>query len=126
MTSAPFMTADALLQHWQGHRRLTRRVIDAFPDDRLFSFSIGGMRTFGALALEMLALTVPTFNGAGRLNVSRRGDHLLVSELTWPSSASSSRASGVGHMPLRWLGRWSSGRSACRYVEFTFFTRGLI
>ena len=49
-----FITADALLEHWQGHRRLTRRVIDAFPDDQLFTFSIGGMRPFGALALEML------------------------------------------------------------------------
>ena len=29
-----FITPDALLTNWQGHRRLTRRVIDAFPDDR--------------------------------------------------------------------------------------------
>jgi len=57
------MTAEALLQHWQGHRRLTRRVIDAFPDDQLFSFSIAGMRTFGAMALEILAMTVPTVHG---------------------------------------------------------------
>lgn len=61
--NTPFMTAEALLQHWQGHRRLTRRVIDAFPDDRLFTFSIAGMRTFGALALEILAMTVPTVSG---------------------------------------------------------------
>jgi uncharacterized damage-inducible protein DinB len=59
----PFMTAEALLQHWQGHRRLTRRVIDAFPDDQLFTFSIAGMRTFGALAMEILAMTVPTVRG---------------------------------------------------------------
>ena len=31
----PFITPDALLHHWQGHRRLTRRVIEAFPDDKL-------------------------------------------------------------------------------------------
>ena len=49
----PFMTPDALLNHWQGHRRVTRRVIDAFQEDRLFSFSIGGMRPFGELAMEM-------------------------------------------------------------------------
>lgn len=30
----PFITPDALLASWQGHRRLTRRVLDAFPDDR--------------------------------------------------------------------------------------------
>jgi uncharacterized damage-inducible protein DinB len=59
-----FITPDALLSHWQGHRRLTRRVIDAFPEDQLFSFSVGGMRPFGALALEMLTMAVPTVRGA--------------------------------------------------------------
>ena len=58
-----FITPDALLQHWQGHRRLTRRVIEAFPEDKLFDFSIGGMRPFGALALEMLAIAVPMLRG---------------------------------------------------------------
>jgi uncharacterized damage-inducible protein DinB len=48
---ASFITPDALLLHWQAHRRLTRRVIDAFPDDKLFTFSVGGMRTFGELAM---------------------------------------------------------------------------
>jgi uncharacterized damage-inducible protein DinB len=60
---ASFITADALLDHWQGHRRLTRRVIDAFPEDQLFTFSIGGMRTFGALALEILGMGVPMVQG---------------------------------------------------------------
>jgi hypothetical protein len=45
--------ADFLAQ-WQGHRRVTRRVIEAFPEDQLFTFSMGGMRTFGELAKEML------------------------------------------------------------------------
>ena len=54
--STPFITPDALLVHWQGHRRLTRRVIDAFPDDKLFTFSVGGMRPFGDLALELLTM----------------------------------------------------------------------
>ena len=62
--SIPFITPDALLAHWQGHRRLTRRVIDAFPDDKLFSFSVGGMRPFGALAMEMLTMAVPMVKGA--------------------------------------------------------------
>lgn len=60
----PFITPDALLAHWQGHRRLTRRVIDAFPDDKLFTFRVGGMRPFGALALEMLSMAVPMVRGA--------------------------------------------------------------
>jgi uncharacterized damage-inducible protein DinB len=62
--STPFITPDALLAHWQGHRRLTRRVIDAFPEDKLFGFSVGGMRPFGALALEMVSMAVPMVRGA--------------------------------------------------------------
>ena len=62
--SMPFMTPDALLSHWQGHRRLTRRVIDAFPEDKLFTFPVGGMRPFGMLALEMLSMAVPMVRGA--------------------------------------------------------------
>ena len=57
------ITPEALLQHWQGHRALTRRVIEAFPEDKLFSFSIGGMRTFGQLASEMLNMAVPMVRG---------------------------------------------------------------
>ena len=62
--SQPFMTPDALLAHWQGHRRLSRRVLDAFPEDKLFSFSVGGMRPFGKLAQEMLSMAVPMVQGA--------------------------------------------------------------
>lgn len=65
-TSAPaaaFITPEALLQHWQGHRRLTRKVIEAFPEDQLFTFSIGGMRPFGALALELVSMAEPMARG---------------------------------------------------------------
>jgi uncharacterized damage-inducible protein DinB len=58
-----FISAPALLEHWQGHRRLTRRVIDAFPEDRLLSFSIGSMRPFGAMAMELIAIAEPTVRG---------------------------------------------------------------
>jgi uncharacterized damage-inducible protein DinB len=61
--STPFITPKGLLAHWQGHRRLTRRVIDAFPDDKLFTFSVGGMRPFGQLALEMLTMAAPMVRG---------------------------------------------------------------
>lgn len=50
------VTSVELLDHWQGHRRLTRRVIEAFPEEALFDYSIGGMRTFAQLAEEMLTL----------------------------------------------------------------------
>jgi len=61
--SACFITPDALLSHWQAHRRLTRRVIDVFPEDKLFTFSIGGMRTFGELSLELLTMALPMARG---------------------------------------------------------------
>ena len=61
--SDTFITPQALLNHWQGHRRLTRRVINAFPDDKLFTFSVGSMRPFGALALEMLSIALPMVRG---------------------------------------------------------------
>lgn len=57
------ITPDQLLEDWQGHRRLTRRVIDAFPEDSLFKFSIGGMRPFSTLAMEVIRMAVPTLRG---------------------------------------------------------------
>ena len=57
------LTADALLKNWQGHRRLTRRTIDAFPEDKLFQFSLGGMRPFGDMAWEFIVMTVPIVEG---------------------------------------------------------------
>jgi len=60
---AAAVTAEALLAHWQGHRRLTRRLIEAYPEDKLFTHSIGGMRTFGELALELLSMGAPMVRG---------------------------------------------------------------
>ena len=63
VTTPSFITPAALLAHWQGHRRLTRRVIDAFPDDRLFTFALGPMRPFGEIAAELLAMGEPMVRG---------------------------------------------------------------
>lgn len=54
------ITPSELLHHWQGHRALTRRVIEAFPEKELFSFSIGGMRPFAAIAMELLGIAAPS------------------------------------------------------------------
>lgn len=53
------ISSHALLEMWQGNRRLTRRVIEAFPEKELFEFSVGGMRPFAALVKELLAIAVP-------------------------------------------------------------------
>lgn len=47
------------LQHWLGHRELTRKAIAMFPEQDLFSFSVGGMRPFADLTKELLSLAVP-------------------------------------------------------------------
>jgi uncharacterized damage-inducible protein DinB len=59
-----FLSPPALLDHWQGHRRLTRRVIEKFPDEQFNTFAIGGMRPFGAMAVEMLQMAAPMVRGA--------------------------------------------------------------
>lgn len=61
--TATVITPQALLKHWQGHRNLTRRVIEAFPEEQLFTFSIGGMRNFAELAMELADLAGPGIVG---------------------------------------------------------------
>lgn len=61
--TATVLTPAMLLEHWQGHRGLTRRVIEAFPEKELFSFSIGGMRNFTELAMEIIDLSNPGIDG---------------------------------------------------------------
>lgn len=62
-TTAQIINKDQLLTHWQGHRKLTRKVLEAFPEKELFEFSIGGMRPFAKLIKEMLAMAAPTAQG---------------------------------------------------------------
>jgi uncharacterized damage-inducible protein DinB len=62
-----------LRDHWQGHRRLTRRMIEAFPPDALFTYAVGGMRPFGAMAFELLSMADAGIQG--------------IATGTWPSLA---------------------------------------
>lgn len=57
------ITPDQMLQHWQGHRALTRRMIEAFPENDLFNYTIGGMRPFAKLVTEFIGMAAPTLNG---------------------------------------------------------------
>ena len=63
MAAPVIFTTDELLKHWQGHRGLTRKMIEAFPEDKLFSYSIGGMRPFAELVYEFLGMAVPGVTG---------------------------------------------------------------
>ena len=57
------ITPEDLRKHWQGHRALTRRVIEKFPEEALFNFTLGGMRPFAELVSEFLAMSVPSLQG---------------------------------------------------------------
>lgn len=57
--AASVITSQELLAHWQGHRGLTRKLIEAFPEKELFDYSLGGMRPFAGLIQEILAISAP-------------------------------------------------------------------
>jgi uncharacterized damage-inducible protein DinB len=59
MTAVPVLDSDQLLSHLQGHRRLTRKTIAAFPADQFMTFAVGGMRPFGGIVRELLAMAGP-------------------------------------------------------------------
>jgi uncharacterized damage-inducible protein DinB len=61
--TAQVITPEDLLIHWQGHRKLTRNLIEKFPEKDFFEFSIGGMRTFAQLTDELLAIAAPALKG---------------------------------------------------------------
>ncbi|MBZ4035581.1 DinB family protein [Flavobacterium sp. 17A] len=60
---AQVISSEDLLKHWQGHRALTRRLIEIFPEKDFFEFSIGGMRPFSKLVDELLAIGGPAMKG---------------------------------------------------------------
>lgn len=78
-TETAVLTARELLDHWQGHRRLTRRVIESFPEEKLFNFSVGSMRPFADMVLEFLKMAEPIVHGVATGN-------WISSELTMPKT----------------------------------------
>lgn len=61
--SPAFVSTAEILNEWMGHRRLTRRVIEAFPEKELYEFNIGGMRTFADMVKELIDLSGPGMKG---------------------------------------------------------------
>jgi len=69
------ITPEELLKHWQGHRNLTRRIIEAFPEEEFFSFSIGGMRPFAGMVMELLGIAVPGLKEMVTGNTTELDEH---------------------------------------------------
>lgn len=61
--NASTLTTANLLEHWQGHRNLTRRVIETFPEDHLFTYRLGDMRPFAEMAMELNRMGAPGAHG---------------------------------------------------------------
>jgi len=59
LTTPQVINSAYLLKHWQGHRKLTKKVIEAFPEKDFFEFAIAGMRTPAQLVNEILTLGAP-------------------------------------------------------------------
>ena len=93
-TAANILTPQALLDHWQGHRRLTRRMIEAFPEDKLFSFSIGGMRPFADFVNEFIGMASPGVHG------------VLTGEWTLPSELDYHKGHNLPKTKQELLQRW--------------------
>ena len=81
-SSAATISHAELLEHWQGHRRVTRRVIDAFPDHELFNYSVGGMRPCSALAMELIGMASAGISGLA----TREWDIDIYSKVSSPST----------------------------------------
>ena len=57
--STALISKSDLLTHWLGHRNLTRLTIEKFPEDKLFTFQVEGMRTYADMIKELLSIAVP-------------------------------------------------------------------
>ncbi|MDR6735922.1 MULTISPECIES: DinB family protein [unclassified Sphingobacterium] len=71
--STAIISKQELLEHWLGHRKLTRQTIEKFPEEELFNYKVEGMRTFADMLKELLAIAVPGLqeivdNKSGELN----------------------------------------------------------
>lgn len=63
--SHPFaLPSQVLAAHWLGHRHVTRRVMDAFPPEQLFTYRpTDALRSFGQMAWELHGQTAYTLRG---------------------------------------------------------------
>ncbi len=107
---AGVFTSQVFLDSWHGQRRVTRRIIEAFPEDKLFSYSIGGMRPFADMVKEIMSMSAPGIKGivtgdwtpiaglehhAGKINLNTKDELLSLWDKTtddintyWPQITS--------------------------------------
>lgn len=57
------ITPDVLLAYWQDERLQTRQLIESFPEDHLFFYSMDGMKPFSELAWEIISMSIPAVVG---------------------------------------------------------------
>jgi hypothetical protein len=57
------ITPEVMLAYWMDERLQTRQLIESFPDDHLFFYSLNGMRPFAELALEIISMSIPAAIG---------------------------------------------------------------
>ena len=74
--TASVITSSDLLQHWQGHRGLTSKVIEAFPENEFFTYSLAGMRPFAEMVQELLAIAVPGIRQIATGGTEELNEHL--------------------------------------------------
>lgn len=86
------ISPEQLLAHWQGHRGLTRRLIEAYPDEHFFSYSLGGMRPCSALIDEVLQMADQSMQG--------------VISGEWPSFGDGTEAPPKATTKEQVLGQW--------------------
>ncbi len=79
-TEALVINPVQLKEHWQGHRKLTRRVIDAFPEKQLFHFTLGEMRPFGQMVDELIAIAGPGVKGLATGEWNKLDENLNMGE----------------------------------------------
>ena len=62
-STGTIITPAQLLEHWQGDRRLTRKLIEMYPEEHVFTYSLGGMRPFSGFVYEFMDMAIPGLTG---------------------------------------------------------------
>jgi hypothetical protein len=57
------ITPEVMLAYWQDERLQTRQMIESFPEDHLFFYSLNGMKPFSELVWELISMTIPAVVG---------------------------------------------------------------